>query len=260
MRPKRNLFEIDYLVFSSYKSATQTVSHSLRSNGIPAFHCHSLENRNIELSPGNLADFLADYRSHNDRPLNIVTIFREPLQRYISAFFQWHGQGVIRNKLIGDIADTLIYQKTAKELQEIFLKEVHDEKLIGQGESIDLICKELGLSIDQLNYREASHLGILELPDCRLFSLRFDQLFEANHFESILSQITGRPFSMHQWNIGATKWYADRYADFKATLAIPEPTIRKIYHSKQAILDHFYPGQFDRLLSEAITQYQPKRY
>jgi hypothetical protein len=47
-----------------------------------------LENRNIELSPGNLADFLADYRSHNDRPLNIVTIFREPLQRYISAFFQ----------------------------------------------------------------------------------------------------------------------------------------------------------------------------
>jgi len=258
MRTELNLFEIDYLVFSSYKSATQTISHSLRSNGIPARHCHSLENRNVAISPGNLAEFLVDYRSQNDRPLNIVTVFREPLQRYISAFFQWHGQGVIRNKLLGDMTDTIIYRKSTEELQEIFLKEVADGILIGQEESIDLICKELGLSIDQLNYREASHLGILELPDCRLFSLRFDQLFEANRFESILSQITGRPFSMRQWNIGATKWYADRYADFKATLVIPETLIREIYHSKQAILDHFYPGQFDCLLAEAITQYQTK--
>ena len=258
MRTELNLFEIDYLVFSSYKSATQTISHSLRSNSIPARHCHSLENRNVAISPGKLADSLVDYRSQNDRPLNIVTVFREPLQRYISAFFQWHGQGVIRNRLLGDNTDTIIYQKSTEELQEIFLKEVADGILIGQDESIDAICSELGLSIDQLNYREDAHLGALDLPHCKLFSLRFDQLFQENGFEQLMSKITGKPFSMHPWNVGTSKWYGERYAEFKATLVIPETLIREIYHSKQAILDHFYPGQFDCLLAEAITQYQTK--
>jgi hypothetical protein len=259
MRPDKNLFQIDYLVFSSFKSATQTVTRSLRFNNIPALHCHSLNNRNINLRPGSLASYLDMYHARRNQRLPILTIFREPIQRYISAFFQWHGKGVIRKITKKEAEESIIYQKSIGELQEQFLNEVCNLMLVGQRESIDDLCVELGIRITDLNFNLEQDFGLLELPTCRLFTLRFDRLFPDQQFEALMSEITGRPIAIYRWNISSAKWYSDRYAQFNESLIIPEETIRAIYHSKRELLDLFYPGQFEAMLSTAIAKYHSKR-
>ena len=170
------LLDIDYLIYSSHKSATQTVSRTLGMNGNKCIHCHSLTDETTNLEPGSFASFLEHYHSVNSKKLTILTTFREPLERHISSFFQWYGEGVIRKKIAHGMTDTIIHKASINELQMVFINELSSHNLAGQSESIDEICNELNFRISDMHYGIDEQHGLHELNDCRLFLLRFDTL------------------------------------------------------------------------------------
>lgn len=85
------LYDIGCLVYSSHKSDTQTLKATLDHSGIPTRHIHLLRNAGMSSGRGRLRAHLKRYRRRNGRKLTVVAIFRLPLERHISSFFQWYG-------------------------------------------------------------------------------------------------------------------------------------------------------------------------
>ncbi len=231
------------------------MTHTLTTNGIPSIHCHRLQNHTVKMETGLFAEFLASYHQYNARKLGIVTVFREPLERHVSSFFQWHGHGVITAKQKKDIASTIIFSQPIPDLQETFVKEVEEQTLVGRRESIDEICEELNLKIANLKYDTDKEHGLIEMENCCIYSFRFDILFGANKFEDLVSRMAGKPIIKRDANLSASKWYKDILLKFKQTLHIPRSTIVSVYESKRLLIEHFYPGQYEYLLTQAISRY-----
>jgi hypothetical protein len=250
------LLNLDYLVYSSHKTGTQTVTRTLRKNSFKCLHCHSLDNETTQLALGTFAHYLEQYYLRNKRKLNIITTFREPIERHISSFFQWYGQGVVRKKMVQDITDTIIYKCSIKELQEKLINELINQTFAGKLESIDQFCNELKISITDLNYNIERQYGLVEMDYCRLFIFRFDILIKENRLGHLLSKVAGRPITQYNANMSSTKWYYKTFTEFKASLRIPHNTIIKIYESKHNILNLLYPNEYDSLLTRALEEYR----
>jgi hypothetical protein len=131
---------------------TQTIAHTLRRNGYKCTHCHTVTNETVNLRPGTFGKFAELYHLHNARKLNIVAVFREPIERHISSFFQRHGTDVLRLGVRQDITDTLIHNSSTEELQKMFRNELDGGTLTGKGESIYELCSELNLKTGNLEY------------------------------------------------------------------------------------------------------------
>lgn len=77
---------IDYLIYSSHKTSTQSMLKILRNNGYKSIHCHILSN--INMTNDSFLEFLNLYNNVNKKKLKIITIIRDPIDRLISSFFQ----------------------------------------------------------------------------------------------------------------------------------------------------------------------------
>jgi hypothetical protein len=251
----QELLDIDYLVYSSHKTATQTIAHTLRMNGYKCTHCHTLTNDTVNLKPGAFGKFTELYHLRHGRKLSVVSVFREPIERNISSFFQRHGTDVLRLGLRQDIGDTLIHNSSTEELQKIFCNELDSGTLTGKGESIYELCSELHLRIGDLRYEPAKQYGAFETDHCTLHLLRFDALIGENRLQTLLSQITEKSIVQHDRNVTAEKWYHDRLKAFKESLRLPRRTIITCYKTRARLFDLFYPGEYDTLLSRALVRY-----
>lgn len=248
-RHPENLFDIEYLVFSSHKSATQTAISSMSQSGIKCIHCHSLGN--IGLSEGDFSGYLKEFERRNGRKLKIISIFRDPLERLISSFFQWFAIGVIRNNIVKNRQDTIIYRKTAYDLQQDFFQ--YWSQYDGFGESIDTICRELDVSVQELRFSEHESIGIVELELCHWYLLRFDTfvLDVSNAF----SKIHSKKITEHSVNRAEDKWYFDRYMDFRSILRIPPTKIRNYYAKKMELIEIFYPDRYEQIVENRIRRF-----
>ena len=89
-----------------------------------------------------------------------------------------------------------------------------------------------------------------------LYLLRFD-LFLLDP-ASLLQRIANAAITMSKPefnNISANKNYGKRYAEFKESLKVPNNIIRSMYESRRKLIDIFYPGQFDSILSAKLSRY-----
>lgn len=253
------LLGIDYLVYSSHKTATQTLAGTLRANGYGCTHCHSLTNRTVNLKSGDFGPFLAWYHRVNGRTLRVITLFREPVERSVSSFFQWHGEGVIRQGLVGGIADTIIATLPTEDLLEVFIRELRSDPpeghaRVGRLESLDQICAELDVGIGDLHYEPFRGYGVTDLDHCTLYLARFDTL-AGSGVEKVLTEITGTPITRYDANISAQKWYAEAYQDFRAALRMPRDVLLGIYAARRPIIDVMYPGEYDAMTAAALDRY-----
>ncbi|MFP4470134.1 MAG: hypothetical protein ACLFPE_05600 [Bacteroidales bacterium] len=243
--------QLDCLVFSSHKSGTQTLVHSLAASGINSRHCHVPENAGLK--NGNFETYVKAYYRHNRKKLTIISVFRDPLERHISSFFQWNGTRPLERKEVGDKTETLIFRRNTGELQHQFIAELKNRSFPGREESIEIICDELKIDTGKLVFEIKKKSGLYETKKFRLFLLRFDLLFD--DFEQILSTITGKTIRQINQNMGTEKWYAEKYLDFKQTLILPEQIIKDIYEERKSLIEVFYTGKFDELLVLAKTKY-----
>ena len=249
------LLDIDHLVYSSHKTATQTIAHTLRMNGYKCTHCHTVKNYTVNLRPGTFGKFAELLHFRNARKLNVITVFREPIERHISSFFQRYGTDMLTLGLQQDIADTLIHNSSTEELLKIFRNELDSGTLDGRQESIYEICSELNLAISDLQYDPAKMFGIVETDHCTLHLLRFDILIRENRLQALLSQITGKSIVQYDDNVSGSKWYYDRLKEFRESLRLPRRTIVACYKTRSRLFDLFYPGEYDTLLSRALVRY-----
>jgi hypothetical protein len=255
MKFDEKLYQVDFLVYSAHKTGTQTVSSTLRLNGVPCIHCHSIQNYTVGIDKGLFADFLKSYYMRNGKKLAIITVFREPLERHISSFFQWHGHGEIVSGNVTDVASTIIQTKSISDLQGLFIKEIREQTLIGRRESIYEFCHELDLHVSDLDYNSTKDYGFVETAYCCIYLLRFDTLFSEGGVEKLFSRILGRPISKYDANRSMDKWYRDIWLEFKSSLSIPLDVINTVYESRRSLIELFYYNQYDCLLLRAFNRF-----
>ncbi|MEM8571948.1 MAG: hypothetical protein AAGG56_13730 [Pseudomonadota bacterium] len=253
-RPKsaiRPLLNIDYLVFSSHKTATQSVKKSLNKTGLKCKHCH--HPMNIGLDVSELPKLARRYKKRNGRKLPIITIFREPISRHISSFFQTHGWKPLSGKSRVSKEETIIYRLPVEDLIERFLSDVSNRTLRGRLEALDLISKGFDVPFEQMRFDPKAKRGFSEHETVSLHILRFDHLI--GDFTTSLEQIAGRPIHQSNKNVTDDKWYNDKYASFKREIRIPEALIHRVYTERRHIIELMYEEPFDRVMESSIQKY-----
>lgn len=246
-----DLFEIDFLVFSSHKSATQSIKNSLINSGLKCQHCHYLPNINIQ--EGNFKEYLKRYFTKNQQKLKVITVFREPIERHMSSFFQGYGSRPLRLKEVNTEYETIIYKYSIEQLQNQFLSELYNNSLIGYKESIDSICEELDIISQDLNFDSTRQYGFYESELIRIYFIRFDDL--VTNFTNHLSTVAGVQINQTNVNISKNKWYKDIYAEFKSSIVIPSHIISKVYFQKKHLINLFYSNEYEFVLNRTITKY-----
>lgn len=245
------LLDLDYLVFSSHKTATQTLTYSLKRSGFKCRHCHQLPH--IDLKEGDFQNYLDKYFKKNRKKLNVITVFRDPLPRHISSFFQFYGSRPLDRDEVSNKYETIIYRYSIEQLCEKFASELSDKTSLGFLESIYDICSELNIEVSELTYNQARQIGVYETDLMRLHVLRFDLL--VNNMKLFMREITGTNIRVKTANMTQNKWYKRIYANFKTSLALPEETILKVYHAKRDLIDLTYPDHFNELVNQACLKY-----
>lgn len=249
------LYELDFLVYSAHKTGTQTLVHTLRDNGFACTHCHRLSNLSPPLTPELLPQFLGEYRRRRGRVLPIVSVFREPIGRHISSFFQWHGEGALRRQPGATPADSLLARCPVPELQRRFRQDLERGAPVGALESIRELCGALAIPVERLHFDPLRHQGISELPDGTLHLFRFDSLIEEGRIGPLLAALAGRPIQPRAANLSTVKWYFPILQEFRATLRLPAALIRRIHAEKLDLLSLMYGEQADALLARILHRY-----
>ncbi|MFB1036816.1 MAG: putative capsular polysaccharide synthesis family protein [Sinobacterium sp.] len=245
------LLDLDYFVYSSHKTATQSITRTLNHNGLKCRHCHFF--KNTGLKSGEFQTYIKNYLQKNKRKLNVITVFREPMERHISSFFQGHGTRPLRLKEVENEFGTIIYRYTIEQLQKQFITELSDKSLIGFPESMHDICHELQISTSELNYDEKRQFGIYETEEIKLHILRFDVL--VRNYENILSNLSGMRIEEKMSNLSGLKWYKDIYSEFKSSLTVDHNVISEVYNSKADLINLLHTNNYESILNLALIKY-----
>ena len=243
------LLDLDFLVFSSHKTGTQTIRNSLRASGYRAVHCHQVSHLGLE--DGDFSSYVDAYFTRHSKPLDVITLFREPIDRHISSFFQFYGSRPLNEKEVADKTETLIYKLTVDELREQFIAELEAKSLIGFSESIHEIVAELRLNFRDVMTTSECSIRVIKTRTVRVFLVKFEPFFE--DFKASLSRIAGNEITVKNSNQSDAKWYCDKYLDFRRRLKLPPAVIEGTYLQKRDLIELFYKEPFEVVLQRAIV-------
>jgi hypothetical protein len=249
----RLTYDIDCLVYSSHKSGTQTLKATLDRSDIPARHIHALRNAGMASGRGAFRSYLEAYRLRNGRKLNIVSVFRLPLERHVSSFFQWYGDDVVRAGLVRGSRDNIIARRSVGALQESFIEELRQGSLVGQHDSLHELCADLGRDVAGLRFDPSGGYGVVEDDLMRLHLFRFDLFFP--DFASLLGDAMDVRLIPQIDNVSACKWYGTKFLQFQTTLKVPPALIESTQEGKKDLVDVFYPGQYAEILEGQLIRY-----
>ena len=248
-----SILNVDYLVFSSHKSGTQTVLNTLNGCSRRCLHLHTLENIGLRINRGDLFECLNHYSTARKQRLTILSTFRDPLDRHISSFFQWHGIGVLCNGLIEHPEDTIVARMSLEELTELFLSQLRSKKFVGYRDSLHQICSEMNQPVSAISFSPKLGFGSQETELMRLVTFRFDQLFAT--YPRLLEEALAIPLIPVLANLSDNHWYHEKYKDFKKCVKLPNSLIEQIYEDKRDLVNIFYPGLHDSLIVAAQAKY-----
>jgi hypothetical protein len=206
------------------------------------------------LNEGDFLRMLDAYYKRQGRPLKVITVFREPLERHISSFFQAHGSRPLRLGEVSHEHETILYRHSIKELRQQFIRELSNHSLIGLPESMREISRELRKDVSEFSFDTEDKIGVHQTENLVLYLFRFDQLFP--NFTDIFMAVAGESLQIQNTNIGSDKWYKEIYREFKSSLRIPGEVLESAYKEKKQLIDVFYPGQYASLLDSALKKYQ----
>jgi hypothetical protein len=245
--------DIDYLVYSSHKTGTQSLVATLKASSLRARHIHVLGNAGMRSGDESFKRFTEGVRHETNEKLTILTTFRLPVERHISSFFQWHGDGVVRMGKCACAEETIIYKDSIEELRRVFIEEVKSQSLIGREESLHEIANELDLEASRLTYNPTEGYGVLDVENARIILFRFDNLF--HQFPHIPARAIGKNLTPAARNISKQKWYNNTMEEFQRELRMPAQLIREAFYLRKDLIDIFYPSQYDQLLEIDLNRY-----
>ena len=246
-----------FIVFSSHKTGTQSITGSLNASGYNAAHCHLLENFNI--APEELITYLRRNLEENGEKIVVISTFRLPIERHISSFFQCYGSKILQSLPSFRPSDTVIAKASIEALNALFIADLATRRLAGYKESLHQIFEVLKINSAHIespaqSESRGSFSLVCEHPLATLHLLRFTELFQ--DFPAHLTSAMGIPItSPQEQNIASKKWYASKYDEFKQSVRLPQELIEETYCHRQELIELFYPGQFLDLLSADKQRY-----
>lgn len=161
-----------------------------------------------------------------DRPIKVVSMFRDPVARNISSYFQ-HLDEIwgVRKAHLAISTDELI-----RGFFEVF---EHDEPLDWFDTEIRSIH---GIDVFDHPFDTEARHATIESGRCSLLLMRVD-LPDATK-RSVLSEFLGKPVpEIPRANTAAAKSYSDAYRAFKDSLVVPGSYLDRFYDSR--LVRHF---------------------
>lgn len=246
-----NIIDLDYIVYSSHKTATQSVKGILQSNDYNVVHCHTIHQLNYRQTEANtyqsFIDSLNNYKLVNNKKIKIISIIRDPKQRCISSFFQsYHNDEMMFcNK---QNTQTTISTNEIDSLLLIYQEDIINNTLKGGNESLDEMSKIFNINIiDNLVYKEKYYYFSNDLFE--LFVLDFKQVASNNNINYLNECLNLNliPKTNFYTNLSRSKPYYNKYTIMK----------NKIPHSVNNIIvkryNKFYFTAFSTIISPPIT-------
>ncbi|WP_170761978.1 hypothetical protein [Ruegeria lacuscaerulensis] len=203
--------EMNFLIYQMGKVGSKTIYHTLLDSKFVSYHTHShAEARRII--------------SNAECKLVVITGFREPLARTISAFFH-NIDNQQSHWFLGDKADVL--NLSTSELIDAF-----NQKMIPHLESVvnpwfENFLESVGVDRTQLRDNDWGFTAASKKLEIFGYKLeRFDDFGAAffNYFPEMEIQD-----GFKKRNIGSEKWYASIYRNFVASYKIDEESYDRIF-------------------------------
>jgi hypothetical protein len=260
---REDFLSLQFFVFSSHKTMTQSLTNTLNMNGLKAIHCHRLSD--LDLTKEDFLDMVDQYNRDNQHKLSVISIYRDPLDRFFSSFFQALSVDRFGRTELGlyeklnNFHESVLYSEQLCRIQERFWYYcARFDSDDGVAESLKLICDIFNVQINEIHYRNDDGFTRNEFNDINLFVARFDILRE--NFIGQLSKLVGRELKGEGLdNMSSLKWYAPKYREFLRTISVPGFFIYNLYNSRRKLNDVFYPGLHEKILAEKLERYSLSR-
>lgn len=169
---------LDFLIYSSHKTGTQTLKTSLKSK-YKVYMIHLLRDLSTiwrtNVTREHVVWSLQQYKRIHGQPLKIITVIRDHEERLVSSFFQtFHDDPIIDYKV--DPMTTTVMTKTPEELVDLFV--THKESLPYFRESLDEL-QEIDSTLYDLYTLDFTRIGDLEYIN-RTLGTSLDRLVVEN--------------------------------------------------------------------------------
>ncbi|HWQ93116.1 MAG TPA: putative capsular polysaccharide synthesis family protein [Clostridia bacterium] len=170
------------------------------------------------------------------RPVNVISLTREPIGRNVSAFFQ----NFKRDTGVPFAQSTF----SLRELRTLFLSKArHDTPLVWFDRHT---FRHFGIDVFETPFPE-SGVALYTRHNVRLLVLRSELADDQK--EAAIREFLALPgFKLQNFNVGAQKEYAATYKAFRAQVTLPPDYVERMCQSKY--FNHFY----DRTTINAVRQ------
>lgn len=212
--------DIDFLVYSSHKTCTQTLVSIFNKNTYTSKHCHSLNNLKYNLvnppTKETFIQYLIDFKKTNSNKIKIISCVRNPINRLLSSFFQSFSTDEIEflNK---KEKDTTVSIKNEIELSIMYEEKIKNSKLHGRTESLDELSQILNINIlEQLENKKDYYFFDHDLFE--LYVLDFNCVIGENILD-YLNKILKLDLTISsQKNLSKNKHYFKKYQNVKTKI------------------------------------------
>jgi hypothetical protein len=205
---------LDFLIYSSHKTASQTVLNTIKNHRLNSTHCHSIntlsnKNNHEKMTAEKFIQGLIDYKNKNNKKLKIISIVRNPTTRLISSFFQsGHCDEIMFLNVKPE--NTTVSVNTEEELCIKFEHLINTKKLHGIKESIDEMSDIFGVNIIQ-HLKKEKHHYYLNNDLFELYVLDFNKIIGLDNI-SYLNETLNTNFTvMSNHNLSSNKKYFNKY-------------------------------------------------
>jgi hypothetical protein len=222
-----NFTNLDFLVYSSHKTSTQSLLSILNKNNYKAKHCHTLSNLSLCFpnppTHETFIQYLIKYNNINKKKLKIISCVRNPKDRLLSSFFQSFSSDQVQFLNISE-KDTIISVKNEDELCNFYEEMIKNKALPGSLESLDELSLILNINIlEKLENKKDYYYLDDELFE--LFILDFNCLINNNVLNYLNTALKVDLKLLCSNNLSIHKHYYNKYKNVKKMLGTKMDTI-----------------------------------
>ncbi|QRM89035.1 hypothetical protein FG167_07225 [Lacinutrix sp. WUR7] len=219
----------------------------------PIFHTHNLNVKEVKkdvlfcfengVYPGSRSPvFLIDkYILKKQRPFKVITLFRDPIERNISAFFDAF------QIYVGVSPEG--YQGDLKTLEKLFFQQLPHAYPLQWYE--DYMLKDLDFDVYTQDFDAEAGFQIIKQEQNEMLLMHCD-LADAEKEKLIKTFCAVSNFQLTNTNVRAASASSDLYIAFKNYMQFPEEYIQDMYTSKYAM--HFFSEKQRNVAIEKWTK------
>ena len=218
---------LNFLIYSSHKTSTQTIKKILVNNKYKTEHYHNITDSKDKCM---FIKSLKEYKKINKNKIKIISCIRNPKERLISSFFQSYGTDEIKIKKIKQ-KNTTISIMNLDNLIKYYERLVKNNKLPGRLESLDTLSNIIGINvIDKLQKKKKYYYYEHDL--FRLYVLDFNLITNNNNLLYLNNTLNLNLTISGKSNLSEKKFYYQKYKYLKKNIGTKLDSIIENQYNK----------------------------